>query len=248
MSDQDPFVNKETQKPGEGEPSTPPADPFADKLAGITGDDGKPKYESVEAALEALKHSQDFIETLKEERVQDAKSMEAMKEEITKMKAIEEFQASLKPNQEPATTPAGEGEGKQKLDIDKLLEDKLNARSAEATANANLEKVISDLTTKFGDKTSEHITKVAKDLGTTPAELKDLAMKNPTMAMTLLGTNGPEKVSPNTSTTYPPRTVSEGNEAPKFERGVARGGFTDSELRDRWKEVGEYTRKRIGVE
>lgn len=250
MSDQDPFDNKPTESnTGEGEPSTPPTDPFADKLKEIKGDDGSPKYATVEDALAALKHSQEFIETLKTERAQDRESMAKLQEEMAKVKTLEEFQASLQtPNtQEPSKTPEGDGEG-EKVDLDKLLEDKLNARTKADREKANLEKVVSDLTSQFGDKTSEHIEQVAKRLGTTPSALKDIAKTNPTMAMTLLGSNSSDVQSPNTPKSYPPRTIEETNVAPKYERSAARGGLSNKQLADRWKEVGEYTRKRIGVE
>ena len=49
--------------PNQGE-ATPQANPYEDVLAQITNPAGKPKYDSVEKALESIKPKDDFIDTL----------------------------------------------------------------------------------------------------------------------------------------------------------------------------------------
>ena len=46
-------------------PAANPSDLFTDQLAAIKNDQGVPKYDTVEKAIEALQHSQQYIPELK---------------------------------------------------------------------------------------------------------------------------------------------------------------------------------------
>lgn len=240
----DPFVN-ENQEPKND-------DKLADLLAEIKNDKGEPKYADVNAALKALKESQEFIPTLLTEKSQVEKELEQYREELTKRKTLEELTEALKSKPQPAepvVTPQATPEGVDKEEIDSLLEKKLAARDQAATQASNLKSVVDQLTSKFGDKTTEHIQKTAEQVGSSVEQLKQLASENPKLALRLLDTNSSSSSSaPNTSTINGPREINEDNPAPVFERSAARGGLTNKELVDRWKEVGKYTYKRIGVE
>lgn len=227
-------------------------DPLADLLASIKNDKGEPKYKDVQAALAALKESQEFIPTLLTEKSQVQKELEQAREELTKRQTLEELTEALKskPQQkEPVETPQGKPDGVGVADIDKLLEQKLAQRDQVATQSSNLKSVVDQVTAKYGDKASEHIRKIAESVGSTVDELKNIASTNPKLALRLLDVNGstpaPNSVS---STRNGTREISEDNPMPTFERGAARGGLTDRQLRDRWREVAKYTNKRIGVE
>jgi hypothetical protein len=253
MSDQDPFSTDTTKQPetGAGEPATSSADPFADQLQGIKNDEGKQKYADVPSALKALEESQSFIARLLEEKRQVEQEASTTKEELSKMKTIEDFTNSLKTPDTPATnpeaTPKDESKGVDEDTIGQLLEKKLAERESKDSAARNLQSVINDLSELHGDKTAEHIRNVASQLGTTPDKLKELSSENPKLAMTLLGGNKPATPVPTTSTIAGPRTIDATNPAPKWERGAARGGLTDRQLVDRFKQVQAFTNKRIGV-
>lgn len=242
---------KEDKQPNTQEtPEQPQTDPFADKLLAIRNENGEPKYKDVNQALEALQHSQAFIEQLKNEKRELENKFENTESELKRMKAIEEYVERLKPSDPPASqpkeTPSGNG-GLSEEQIAQLLEERLAARDREAKAATNLETVVNSLTQNFGDKASEVIKQRAQELNTTPEQIKKLAMDNPVMALTLLGSQGSANPSPTKSTHIPPREVPNDNPRPQWERSVVHGGLTNRELTDRWKEAQQYTHKRLGV-
>ena len=55
------------------------SNPFDDLLNNIKNDSGERKYNSVESALEALKHSQEYIPTLKDEKNNMSQELEKYK-------------------------------------------------------------------------------------------------------------------------------------------------------------------------
>lgn len=252
MSDNDMFNEEPTNKPDTEEtPPTPPSDPFADKLQAITNENGEPKYKDVETALEALKASQQFIETLKAEKSQTSEELEQARKELERVGNIEDFVNRIKPEAEtkakvetPPTTHSLSEE-----EITELLKKQLDQREQQSQQARNLEEVTRKLSEVHGDKSAEHIKQRAKELGTTAAELKTLSMSNPNMALALLGTPGKTVPKPSQPSTLnlPPNT-NEANPAPKWDRGAARGGLTSAELADRWRQSRDYTNKRIGLE
>lgn len=247
----DPF----NQEPKSQEPNSD--DPLKDLLGSIKNEQGEQKYKDVETALKALQESQtNFIPTLLKEKKELEARLGETAEELTKRKTLEELTEALKaqpkqPEQAAASTPAEapQSVANPEVDIEKLLETKLAQREQASQESKNYTSVVSEITSKYGDKAAEHIQNTAAKLDTTVKELEALARKNPKLALSLLvptGSGQPPKSS--TSSTYAPRTVSDDNPAPVFERGAAKGGLTQKELLDRWRQVGAYTNKRLGVE
>ena len=256
MSDQDVFDDKKKADDDNADkanaPAAPTNDPFADQLKGIVADDGRQKYKTTEEALAALGESQKFIAQLLKEKEEGNDQLQQTAAELSKMKTIDDFVSSLqkKPeDQEPKATPDGADDGVKKEDVQALLESTLAERDRSAQRGSNLKSVVESLSKTYGEKTGEYISKVAEDLGTTTAELKKLSEENPKLAMRLFNETGSRSsANPIKSTKMAPRTDSESNPAPHWDRGAGRGGLTDRQLAARWKEVGEFTKKRIGVE
>lgn len=191
----DPLFNDEnnpsTQTPPVT-PQTPPTDVFADQLAAVKNENGEQKYDTVEKAIEALNHSQQYIPQLKGD-------LAAREEEVIKLQAKLEAMGSVQdivnqqtpPNQEPATTqPIGEEQ------ILEMVTKALSSQSQADTENSNQSQVSQTLATKYGDNAQAEIAAKAKSLGMKPSELGKLSKTNPTMVLALFG----EKVG-NTSIT-----------------------------------------------
>lgn len=252
MSDPDLFDENNKQEKPPVTPAAPSSDPFNDKLNEITNEKGEPKYDSVEKALDALKASQDFIEQLKDEKRQVEEIARQREEDLAKMGSIEDFVNRVKPGTKTEETPAtpGNSEGLSEEKVGTLFEQKLREREEATRAQGNLDRVISELSKQHGDQAAAHIKQRAQELDTTPAALKDLAQRNPTMALTLLGGSG-GKVSTNPSLSSTSTSIPQNNgpERPTIERGkgAARGGKTDKELLALWKESANFTNKRLGV-
>lgn len=250
MSDQNMFDDN-------NEPETPdPAqtDPFADKLSAIRNEKGEPKYKDVNTALDALAASQNFIEQLKSEKRQVEESYNSLKEDLEKRETVEDFVNRISPTaQKPQETPktSANTEALSEEKIAELLDQRLSIRDQQSAKENNLKTVVSKLSEIHGDnaKAALFIKEKAKELQTTPAALKELAMSNPTMAMQLLGgVPKAQNTSPSQSTNVPPISPTDSNEPPKFERGIARGGFTNKELVEMFRRSKEYTNKRLGLD
>lgn len=257
MGDQTVFDDEPTT-PQESTPPTTPVntqtDPFVDKLMAIKNEKGEPKYKSVDDALVALANSQQFIETLKAEKRTIEEQLHAEKAERQRLGNIDDFVQKLNPNakpNQPPETPAKEN-GLSEERVAQLLEAQLQKREYDSLMQRNLETVIGQLKEAYGDQATDHIRKRASELNTTPAALKDLARSNPLVAMTLLGgasakpsphPSQPSLVKPSINATDPnPRPVVEQG------KGATRGGLSNKELAERFKQSKAFTNKRIGLE
>jgi hypothetical protein len=251
MTDQSMFETP--QQPTQTTPATPEtnSDPFVDKLKGIKNENGDPKYKDIGSALDALAASQQFIETLKGEKATLAQKYAALEAEKNELGSIDDFVKKINAPAQPATPTATTAtvEGLSEEKVAELLNRTLAQREQQATQGSNLNKVISTLQEKFGAKSQEHISQRALALGTTPAALKELAMNNPAMAIELLsGVAAKTSSSPSQSSIVSNPSPHNANPKPTWERGAARGGLTNSELAERFKQSKEFTNKRIGLE
>lgn len=251
MSDQDPFQTTPQTSTPEATPPSAPADPFVDKLSGITNEHGEPKYKDVETALDALKASQQFIEQLKKENAEQTRIREEREAELAKLGSIEDFVNRIKPaapTNEPVVTPPA-STGLSEEDVAKLLQKQLEQRDAQSQQEKNLTEVTQRLSELHGDKSSAVIQSRAKELGTTPSGLRQLASTNPAMALELLGAKSSTPTpAPSQSSVHLPHTPKDDNPMPVFEKSTTRGGLTSKEMAERFRKSREYTNKRIGVE
>ena len=179
--------------PEQTTPDTNPNDLFADQLAAIKNSDGAPKYDTVEKAMEALQHSQQYIPELKDKvsiQEQEINELKAKLEAGQKVQDIVDKQTP--PQQEQQTTePLGE---QAILDI---VSSVLSKRSVEDTQQVNSEQVNKALVSKYGANAQAEVAKRAKELGMKPSELGALSKSNPAAALALFG----EKVSSSPTTT-----------------------------------------------
>lgn len=253
-SDQTMFDDENKQEIPPTTPVTPQTDPFVDKLMLIKNEKGEPKYKTVDDALVALAHSQKFIEDLKAEKRATEEALAAERAEREKLGNIDEFVKKLNPNAKPTqppATPANE-DGLSEERVAQLLETTLQKREREKLMQNNLATVQEQIAATHGEKATDFIRNRAKELNTTPAALKELAMTNPTMAMTLLG-GGSAKPNPTPSQpslTKPAIAPKDANVPPRVElgKGVTRGGLSNKELAERFRQSKEFTNKRIGLE
>ena len=252
MSDQDMFKEEDTTntEPKQTETqSDAPTDPFADKLKEIVNEQGQPKYKDVETALKALKDSQQFIETLKNEKTQTSAELEQARAELARMGNIDDFVKKLNPaattEEKVETPPATNGLSEEK--VKQLLQEHLQQRDSQSQQTKNLAEVTQKLSEMYGDKSAEYIKQRAQELGTTVADLKTLSMTNPRLAIAALGAPKTKPAASQSSVNLPHNPALT-NEAPKWERGATRGGLSNKELADRFRQAKEYTNKRIGLE
>lgn len=189
MTDQSLFVdNQESPQATPEQQSNPSSteNPFADQLGSIRNEKGEPKYQDVNTALEALKHSQDYIPKLSQEKQQLEEQLNELR---AKLEAKEKIQDVLKQTpQEPEEPPAPTG--LREDDIEKLLEAKLAQRESANRAQSNASRVNQELLSRFGANAQAEVQKKASELGLTASELGDMAQSKPEVVLALFGGGG----------------------------------------------------------
>lgn len=229
----------------------PSNDLFADKLMAIKNEDGKPKYKSVEDALEALAHSQQFIEQLKSENGQMTKAMQEAINELEKRQSVEDVVDKLlnrqaKPS-DPPTDPSKPVNGVDEKKVMELIESTLTRNQTAAQQTANLNLVTEELSKLHGDKTKEFVSNRAKELGTTTAKLKEMAAENPQIFLALMGNKGTVSSTPSQTSVNPRPQDKNKNKLPEAPKGIMRGAKTEDVLAH-WRAIKEHTYKQYGVE
>lgn len=163
-----------------------PTDPnakYADLLKSIKNEQGEQKYDSLDKALEALRHSQNYIPDLKSQLTQREQELEEMRGKLSKIDEIEgviERLARSKPDGE-GNHPAASGlDEKAVLD---LVQRTLSQSEQQKLIDANKRKVSEALQAKFGDKAKDMVAAKAAELGMTSEELGAHAAKYPALVL-----------------------------------------------------------------
>ena len=220
-----------TQPPQEPQqPDTQSGSVFADQLASIKNESGEPKYRDVQTALDALKHSQDYIPQLKADNERLQRELEEAKNNAKRMEELEQTIDRLTASQGTQEEAPQGAQGLTPEQIQELLDKRLAERETQAQVQKNLEQVETTLRTQYGDKAAEVVTQKANEYGMTPAELQKWAEKSPQAVLALFNakpsTSG-GKTKPSSSVNIPPTTPSNEVEVPKLDRFASTKEKTD---------------------
>lgn len=167
------------------------------KLTSIVNENGEPKYADLPTALDALKASQDFIPTLKNEVNLKDQEIATLRNQIAEsqgmIKAQEEMARLLtQPQAQPEAQIVPQPAAQDSVDVNSLVQAAFQAHQQQTTAEKNLSEVTSVLASQYGEKAVEHLQNKAKALNTTPEAIQEMAKTNPSMALALLGTEKPK--------------------------------------------------------
>lgn len=246
MSDQGIFEDKENEK---GDDLTKPStELFADKLKTIVDDNGKPKYESTDKALDALAHSQAHIKRLEEEASSRNDELTKALEELNSRKTVEDFVNRLAPDPNPNTDPKTPEvvNGLDENKVAELISNTLTQREKQALEANNVNTVVNKLKEKFGDSAAEEVSKVAKDNGMTTKELQEMSASRPQLVLNLFGEKAPKPQSTTTSHSNVAEDHSTTDDEGKTK--LLRGGITSKELTAGWKAIGKDIHDKYGIE
>ncbi len=169
------------------------ADLFAHQLMEIRNERGEPKYDSLEKALDALKHSQEYIPQLKGEKESLAAEVERLRQELAQRSTVEETIAKFTTQRTPEA-PSTTTEAPKALDeaaVEKMLQRALTEREKSQLAESNISAVTNSLVTKFGDKAKEVMNAKAAELGLPIEEVKRLASTSPSAVLAWFNTSSP---------------------------------------------------------
>jgi hypothetical protein len=209
-----------------------PAFQIPTEAAELVGD-GK-KYQSVEDALKSVPHAQKHIQTLESE-------LAAARDELAKRKTAEELLDEIKSGIQPKNDiPSAE------ISQDKLLEvvnQTLEAKERQRTAQQNARSVAEKFTEKYGDKAEEMYKTLARESGLSEQQLNELSARSPGAVIKLAGfvTTQPNIPSRPSSTVNTESLKANSNPAELSAR--VKQGATTKDLVNAWKIAGEKVKQ-----
>lgn len=166
---------------------------FANQLLEIRNERGEPKYDSIEKALDALKHSQEYIPALKTEKEQLAEENARLKAELEKRASVEDT-ISRFTNQRTPQEPSTTTEAPRALDeasVQEMLQRALTQREKQQLAESNLSAVRQALVSKFGDKAAEEVKAKAAAMGLPMSEVDRIAATSPSAVLAWFNASSP---------------------------------------------------------
>ncbi|HEU0143896.1 MAG TPA: hypothetical protein VFQ47_03845 [Nitrososphaera sp.] len=175
--------------PAGSNPAPAPQDDVATLLSAIKNERGEPKYSDLNTALRALQASQEFIPSLKSQYETEKAEAQRLREEVSRLRTIEETVAALSQRQPeaPGTPPAvGLTEGQ----IAELVNRTLTQKERETVQQTNIQTVVSSLQQSFGADAEKKYNAKAQELGMTMEEMNTLASKSPKAVLSMLGVSG----------------------------------------------------------
>lgn len=200
MSDQTSVFTEQNQ--ATQPPVVPQAAPnaYEDLLKGIKNEAGLPKYATLEDALNALKHSQDYIPQVKSQLSQKDQELADLRAKLEQHQSLEDVVSRLtKPTQADNKDDHPSVSGLDESAVMKLVQQQLERNQQVQSATANQQQVENALKAKYGDKTADVVKQRAAELGLTPQALGELSSKSPQAVLALFNTQGSSGPKPTTS-------------------------------------------------
>lgn len=161
---------------------------LADLLKDIKNEAGQPKYSNTTEALNGLKHAQEFIPQLKSQLSDKDRELETLRNEVLRLKTVEETVARLTERQEATASTNAPVIDEQK--IAELIRNTLSQNEAASLQKANLTSVVATLQQSFGADAEQMFYSKASELGLDAKAINALAAKSPQAVLTLFGIKG----------------------------------------------------------
>lgn len=166
--------------------SSPSSESSLDTLLdSIKNEKGERKYKDIPTALEALSHSQAYIEKLKSEKEETSSLLISAQSQLEKSAKMDEFLDQLKSSQEqqPEETSPPAVQGLTTEDVEKILV----SREQKKIASENVERVREHLLKNFGQDANTKVQEAAQSFGMTVEDLTQLSAKSPEAVLRILG-------------------------------------------------------------
>lgn len=239
MSDQNIFNQQQSPAAPAANNATPAntqvtSDPFADLLGSIKNERGEPKYKDVQTALEALKHSQEYIPQLKSAKEETDAKLAALAAEVERLKNIEQSVKELtQHNSQPQNTPAP---AITEDAVAELVNRTLTAREKKLIAENNINSVVSKMQEKFGEEAGNLFYSKAAEIGMNKEQINQLASTSPTAVFKLFGIDSAAPTPQSSGNLTPSGSINTGAIKPPVNTFIGRNpnsmlvGATTSDL------------------
>lgn len=242
-------AQKQPTQGGQEQPNDTTQTPsYADRLAKIVNERGEPKYKDVETALDALGHSQQYIQQLQRELDEARAAREAEQQEEDRLRQVEESLRRLAESQQNNQPTPPEFQGLTEEQIDSLLKNRLNEHEQQKLAQENVRKVSEAIRTQYGEKTQETVAQKAEAYGLSPQEFEQMAAKSPQMVLDIFGVKPHQpKQSFSSSVNIPPINPQQESSLTPPEKSLMKGA-SDKDIMDYMKRVQAEVYRRHGIE
>jgi hypothetical protein len=216
---------QETKSASQADDTSVP-NPFDDLLNNIKNDSGERKYSSVESALEALKHSQEYIPTLKDEKNTMSQELEKFRSQQSKLDDLTSIVEKLTAPKDEASNQTQSSFGEQ--DVAKLVQEALNRNKADSTRDSNTQSVTAALADKFGTEAEKEFYGKASELGMTKESFNELAATSPKAVLSFFGniTQEPSMMKGSQSLNHSFEKPKPDGKVDKSERSIMAGAST----------------------
>lgn len=248
MTDQNVFGNEQNSQETPVQQTPPSDNVFADQLASIVNEEGKPKYSSVEEALKGTAHAQEYIAQLKSELDTLKTEKVTLASELEKRESVEEVVKRLTASKDEGQkeTPATPSLNEQS--VEQLVENLLNKRTANQVKTDNFNAVQNELVKKFGDAStaSSQIKAKAQELGMSAQDLGELAKEKPNLVLELFKSSKQSNLSPNVGGQRTAGLTPQDEELQPPTKSLLVGATSQDQL-DYMRKVRDDVYKRLGV-
>jgi len=181
--------NQEQETPVEtntnGVAPAPANDDLTTMLGAIKNERGEQKYRSIQDALNALKHSQEYIPELSTKLAQQENELKVARETANKVAELERLVQNLSQEKPQNEQPSQQGLSEEQ--VAELVTRTLTKRQQEDLLNANISSVANKVKQAYGEKAEEVFYGKAQELGMTKEQFNTLAASTPKAVMKLLG-------------------------------------------------------------
>lgn len=230
-SEDDPKVTEPTSGGEENNVQDPAPSPYATALSGITNEEGKQKFGSVDQALASITPANEHIRQVESENAQ-------MREKLAKTRTAEEILTEIKSTSQPIEASASQAVDMSQIET--LVDTRLSALEEAKVARRNEQIVVETLTNHFGslEKAGEAYDKMAQELGCSREWMNSIAAKSPVAMLKqfdISPTSSPVPVK--TTGSDLPITQSTDNAPPISKKSVMYGASTRETI-DEWRNAG----------
>lgn len=171
---------------------------FTDLLSNIKNEKGDVKYRDLPTALDALKHSQEYIPQLKNENETLKQEVQRLRDEANKLRTVEETLERLSSGQQAQSQAANVVDEKS---IAELVTKTLSAREQEQIKKQNVQTVVNAMQKSLGDNAEKVFYSKAAELGMSAEQVNALAAQTPQAVLKLFGMEGNTQQTKNVSVT-----------------------------------------------
>lgn len=249
MSDQTSVFSEQTQVVTQPVTQVQQAapNPYEDLLKGIKNEHGLQKYTTLEDALKALQHSQDYIPQVKTQLSQKEAELAELRAKLEQQASLEDVVSRLtKPIQPETKDDRPSVSGLDESAVMRLVQQQLESNHTQAVAQQNQQQVEAALKAQYGDKTVDVVKARAAELGLTTQALGELSSKSPQAVLALFNTKGAPAPKLTTSTV----NTSSFQQAPTEPARPSKSLLTGASSRDQvafLKQIREEVYKKNGI-